>query len=66
MDLLFLLLLLQYTVGNPIYMGPRYRRITENKGLLEKDGNKLLSCAAQRRNLIIDYHLTAFIIIYLF
>jgi hypothetical protein len=26
----------QYNLGNPTYMGPRYRRITENDGVLEK------------------------------
>jgi hypothetical protein len=32
----------QYNLGNPIHMGPRYRRITENEGLLEKVGTNLL------------------------
>jgi hypothetical protein len=34
----------QYSLGNPTYMGPRYRRITECDGLLEKVGTNLLSC----------------------
>jgi hypothetical protein len=29
---------LQYNHGNPTYIGPRYRQITENDGLLEKVG----------------------------
>jgi hypothetical protein len=28
----------QYNLGNPTYMGPRYSKITENDGLLEKVG----------------------------
>jgi hypothetical protein len=32
----------QYNLGNPTYMGPRYSRITENDGLLEKVGTNLL------------------------
>jgi hypothetical protein len=35
-------------------------------GLLEKVGTNLLSCTAQHRSFRIDYHLTEFIIIYLF
>jgi hypothetical protein len=38
---------LQYNLGNPTYMGPRYRRIMENYGLLGKVGTNLLSCTAQ-------------------
>jgi hypothetical protein len=33
---------IQYNLGNPTHMGPRYRRITENDGLLEKVGTNLL------------------------
>jgi hypothetical protein len=35
-------------------------------GLLENVGTNLLSCTAQHRSFRIDYHLTEFIIIYLF
>jgi hypothetical protein len=35
--------LVQYNLANPIYIGPRYCRITENDGLLEKVGTPLLS-----------------------
>jgi hypothetical protein len=41
-------------------MGPRYHRITENDGLLEKVGTNLLIIYNY------DYHLTEFIITYLF
>jgi hypothetical protein len=47
-------------------MGPRYRRITQNDGLLEKVATNLLSCIAQHRSVIPDYYLTEFIIIYVF
>jgi hypothetical protein len=57
---------LHYNLRNPTYMGQRYRRITENDGLLGKVGTNLLSCTAQHRRFRIDYHLTEFIIIYLF
>jgi hypothetical protein len=33
---------IQYNLGNLTHMGPRYRRITENDGLLEKVGTNLL------------------------
>jgi hypothetical protein len=56
----------QYNLGNPTYMEPRYGRITENGGLLEKVGTNLLSCTAQHKSFRIDYHLTECIIIYLF
>jgi hypothetical protein len=32
----------QYNIGNLIHMGPRYRRITENDGLLKKVETNLL------------------------
>jgi hypothetical protein len=57
---------IQYNLGNLTYMGPRYRWITENDGLLEKVEKNLLSCTAQYRSFRIDYHLTEFIINYLF
>jgi hypothetical protein len=57
---------IQYNLGNPTCMGPRYRQFTENDGLLDKVGTNLLSCTAQHRSFRIDYHLTKFIIIYLF
>jgi hypothetical protein len=57
---------IQYNLGNPTHMGPRYCWITENSGLLEKVGTDLLSCTAQHRSFGIDYHLTEFDIIYLF
>jgi hypothetical protein len=47
-------------------MGPRYRRFTENDGLLENVEINLLSCTAQYRSFRIDDHLTEFIIIYSF
>jgi hypothetical protein len=47
-------------------MGSRYHRITENDGLLEKVRTNLLSCTAQHRSFKTDYHLTEFVIIYLF
>jgi hypothetical protein len=47
-------------------MGPRYRQITKNDRLLEKVRTNLLSCTAQHGSFRIDYHLTEFIIIYLF
>jgi hypothetical protein len=62
----FTLLHIQYNLGNPTYMGPRYRPITENDGLMENVGTNLLSCTAQHRSFRIDYHLTEFINIYLF
>jgi hypothetical protein len=55
--------IVQYNLGKPTYVGPRYRQITENDGLLEKVGTNLLSCTAQHRSSRIDYHLTEFIII---
>jgi hypothetical protein len=61
-----LLFLLHYNLGNPTYMGPRHRRVTENDGLLEKVVTNLLSCTVKHRSFRIDYHLTEFIIIYLF
>jgi hypothetical protein len=41
-------------------MGPRYRRITKNDGMLEKVGTNLLSSTAQRESFRIDYHLTIY------
>jgi hypothetical protein len=52
----------KYNLGNR----PRYRRITENDGLLDKVGTILLSFTEKHRSFRVDYHLTEFIIIYLF
>jgi hypothetical protein len=41
---------IQYNLGNPTYMGPRYCQITKNNGLLEKVGTNLLSYTAQHRS----------------
>jgi hypothetical protein len=32
---------IEYNLGNPTYMGPRYSRITENDGLVGKVGTNL-------------------------
>jgi hypothetical protein len=57
--------IIQYNLGNPTYMGPRYSRITESDGLLEKVGTNLSSYTAQHRSFRIDYNLIKFMIVYL-
>jgi hypothetical protein len=48
---------IHYNLGNPTYIGPRYRWITKNDGLLEKVGTNLLIYTAQHRSFRIYYHL---------
>lgn len=42
--------IIQYSLANPIYIESRYRRITENDGLLGKVGTNLLSRTVQHRS----------------